>query len=70
MHCQISPGRMCNPCGYTMKMSPRNDRLLIYDIKRTAKIDCTGPFILRKLTIKIFSRYGGLEYRIDMVYKA
>ena len=33
LHCQISPRRDCNPCGYTMKMSSRHHRLLIYDVK-------------------------------------
>ena len=33
MHCRISPRSMCNPCGYTMKMSSRYHRLLIYDVK-------------------------------------
>ena len=33
MHYQISPRRTCNPCGYTMKISLRYDRLFIYDEK-------------------------------------
>ena len=33
MHCQISPRRVCNPCGYTMKISSVYQRLLIYDVK-------------------------------------
>ena len=44
MHCRISPRRTCNPCGYTMKISCRHHRLLIYDVKRTNKIDGMGPF--------------------------
>ena len=32
------------PCGYTMKISSRYHRLLIYDVKRTNKIDGMGPF--------------------------
>ena len=44
MHCQISLRRKCNPCGYTMKMSSRCHRLLIYDVKRTNEIDGMGPF--------------------------
>ena len=44
MDCRISPRRMCNPCGYTMKISSRYHRLLIYDVKRNINIDCTGPF--------------------------
>ena len=44
MHCRFSPRRMCNPCGYTMKISFRYHRILIYDVKRTTKIDGKGPF--------------------------
>ena len=44
MHCKISPRRACNSCGFTMKMSSRYHRLLIYDVKRTTKIDGMGPF--------------------------
>ena len=44
MHCQISPRRTCNPCIYTMKMSSRYFRLLIYDVKKTTKIDVMDPF--------------------------
>ena len=36
---QFSRRRTCNPCGYKMKISFRYYRLLIYDIKRTTKID-------------------------------
>ena len=32
MHCQITPRRACNPCGYTMKLSSKYRRLLIYDV--------------------------------------
>ena len=32
MHCQISPRRACNPCGYSMKISTMYHRLLIYDV--------------------------------------
>ena len=35
---------MCNLFGYTMKISSRYHRLLIYDVKRATKIDCMGPF--------------------------
>ena len=45
MHCRISQRRMCIPCGYTMKISSRYRRLLIYDVKRTTKIDGMGPLI-------------------------
>ena len=44
MHCRFSPRRMCNPCGYTMKICSRYHRLLIYNIKRTTEIDGMGPF--------------------------
>ena len=44
MHCRISPRRTCNPCGYTIKISSRyNSRLLICDVKRTAKTGGMGP---------------------------
>ena len=49
MHCRISPRRMCNPCGYTMKISSRYHRILIYDVKRNIKIDSIGPF---KVTVQ------------------
>ena len=37
---------MCNPCGYTMEITCRYHKLLIYDIKRTTKIEGRpmGPF--------------------------
>ena len=44
MHCRISPRRMCHSCGYTMKISSRYHRLLIYDVKQYTKIDGMGPF--------------------------
>ena len=46
MHCQISPRRMCNPCGYTMKISSRFHIpvLLIYAVNRNTKIDGMGHF--------------------------
>ena len=44
MHCQILPKMTCNPCGNTMKISCSYHRLLIYDVKRTTKIDGMGPF--------------------------
>ena len=61
MHCRISPRRMCNPCGYTMKISSRYHRILIYDVKRNIKIDGIGPF---KVTagfshwVKLFDLYS------------
>ena len=47
--------RACNSCGFTMKMSYRYHRLLIYDVKRTTKIDGMGPFKHSKgtLTLKV-----------------
>ena len=42
MH-RFSP-RTCKPCGFTIKISFRYARLLIYDVKRTSKIDSMGPF--------------------------
>ena len=45
MHCRTSPKRSCNSYGSnTMKISSRYHRLLIYDVKRTTKIDGMGPF--------------------------
>ena len=42
--CQISPRGLCNPCGYTMKMSPRYHGILIFDVKRTTTTEGMGPF--------------------------
>ena len=44
MDCRITPRRTCNPCGYAMKISWRYHWLLIYDVKRTTKIDGMGAF--------------------------
>ena len=44
MHCRISPRRMCNPCGHTVKIGSRHHRLLTYDAKRNTNIDGIGPF--------------------------
>ena len=44
MHLEIAPRRSCNPSGYTMKISCRYHRLLIYDVTKTTKIDGMGPF--------------------------
>ena len=44
MPCQISPRRTCNPGGDTMKIGCRYHRFLIYNVKRTTKIDGMGPF--------------------------
>ena len=44
MHCRISSRRTCNPCCYTVKLSYRYHRLLVYDVKRTSKIEGMGPF--------------------------
>ena len=53
MHCQISPRRACNPSGYTMKISSMYHRLLIYDVKRTTKIDVMGPFKPYNITMEV-----------------
>ena len=37
----------CETCGYTMKISSRYHRLLIYNKKRTTTIDGMGPFKTR-----------------------
>ena len=44
MHCRISPRRTCNPCGYTLKISCRYHRLLIYDKNRTTETDGMRPY--------------------------
>ena len=49
MHGRILARRACNSCGYTMKMSSRYHRLLIYDVKQTTKIDGMGPFNLMEI---------------------
>ena len=54
MHCQISPRRKGNPCGYTMNISLRYHRLLIYDVKRTIKMDGMGPFNLQFAAIHVY----------------
>ena len=36
---RISPERMYNPCGFTMEISSRCNRLAIYDVKRNTKTD-------------------------------
>ena len=41
---RLLPRRACNSFGFTVKMSSRYRRLLIYDVKRTTKIDGMGPF--------------------------
>ena len=41
---RISSTGACNPCGYAMKIISRYHRLLIYDVKRTTKIDGMGLF--------------------------
>ena len=43
-HSRILHRSTCNRCGNTMKISSRYHRLLIYDVKRTTKIDGMGPF--------------------------
>ena len=41
---KILPRRACISCGFTKIMSSRYHRLLIYDVKRTTKIDGMGSF--------------------------
>ena len=65
MHDRISPRRACNPCGYTMKMSSRYPRLLIYDVKRTTKIDGMGPF--KGLTLHLFQVMHNLVCFVHVV---
>ena len=43
MHCRISPERTYNPCGFTMEISSRCNRLAIYDVKRYTKTDINIP---------------------------
>ena len=49
MHGRISPRRACYPCGYTMKMSSRYHRLLIYDVNTTSKIGGMGRLLMAKI---------------------
>ena len=44
MHGRISPRRACNPCGYTMKISCRYHKLLIYHVKTITEKDGLPPF--------------------------
>ena len=53
MHGRILPRSACNSCGFTMKMSSRYHRLLIYDVKRTTKIDGMGPFDIKSLVASV-----------------
>ena len=46
MHCRISPRRMCNSCGYLIKISSGYPWLLIKDVKRT-NMDGIGPLNTR-----------------------
>ena len=68
MHCQISPRRTCNPCGFTTQISSRYHRLLIYDVSRNTKIDGMGPF--KHITLKatyfpVYKRYSKYELNIS-----
>ena len=51
IHLQISPRRTCRLCGFTMTISSRGHRLLIYILKIHTKTDGMGPFnkMIRKL---------------------
>ena len=44
IHCLISLSRTCRPCGFTMTISSRGHRRLIYIVKRNTKTDGMGPF--------------------------
>ena len=65
MHGRNLPRRACNSFGFTMKMSSRYHRLLIYGVKRTTKIDGMGPFkgrfawkrLLGAMNVKIFTSH-------------
>ena len=41
---EFYPEERANPCGFTIKMSSTYHRLLIYDVKRTTKIDSMGMY--------------------------
>ena len=65
MHGRILPRRAYNSCDFTMKMSFRYHRLLIYDVKQTTKIDGMGPF--KPLTLTIITRINRVrEGKIDL----
>ena len=64
MQCRITPRRERNPCGYTMKISSMNHRLLIYDVKRTTKIDGMGPFNVESGNSLYLSSGSGKEVKI------
>ena len=38
------PEEHAEPCGFTMKISSRRHRFLVYIVKRSAKTDGMGPF--------------------------
>ena len=69
MHGRISPIRGCNPCGYTMKMSSRYHKLLIYDVKLTTKIDGLGPFNLDMLALIYVTGAVSLDCFCCWLYK-
>ena len=54
---------MCNLCGYTMKISSMYHRLLIYDVKRTTKIDGMGPFKQAE-TMTLVTKCKAFSYKI------
>ena len=62
MHGRISPRRACNPCGYTMKMSSRYHKLLIYDVNGTTKIESMGPF-----NVILLSKILFLDKELDSI---
>ena len=59
MHGRISPRKSCNPCGNTMEISSGYLMLLIYDVKRTIKINGMGPFNSLLLQMSKFKKTRG-----------
>ena len=45
IHCRISLRRTCRPCGFTIEVSSRGHRLLIYFVKRITEIDGKDPLL-------------------------
>ena len=60
MHCQISPRRTCNPCGYT-KISSMYHRLLIYDAKHMVWVP------LLKLNLKICTSLVTIDAFLEQI---
>ena len=66
MHGRILPEeRATLQCGFTMKMSSRCHRLLIYDVKRTTKIEGMGSFNCAENCMKkIWANFITFHYNI------